>query len=678
MFLALLKMADGVLCDLCLKMVFGKLDMWTGMREIRTYDDLEQSASVFSCPFCKAFMRELLDKSLSKRLDILVFVARRELYSPTGVRGSPRVVQTRVMIERQPKILPEDEMIGPWFIGYAHRNNQEEWSNFHRDPNWQSHRMDLDNRFEIIDRWLAECTQGVDSHTMCCDITSIGYPTRLLDLRGVETAGYITLVETEGWSKPSPEYTTLSHCWGHTDGPRPLETTSENLEAHKRQIQIQDLPRTFQDAVRITLRLGKALLWIDSLCIVQHDKKDWETEANKMGVIYENSFLTIAAISAENCEGGCSIEPWTWSTIEGKVPNGFKDHGNRSLSDADYIIKLRPSWEQWKENYYPPLLRRGWVLQEMCLSRRVLYMAAGEMLWQCRGGLDHENVDLHPHWHHYCKQYLGFVDIIPHRGDDRATVWCSIAQNYSRMNFTHVSDKLPALAGILEYYTSRHIQEQPLLGLWRKSIAYGLAWIKTTRKADDRINGLPTWTWLSSRSQIEIHPPKVHLVRALELDSWSIEWERQPYVSKLLAGTLNVSSKIIQFKLHNNVYEADIARENFLEAYAGCPLRIMVEFDSDVKSTIIEGQDVVLSYLLLGFDDCSWLKLYFLALLPAPDDPSKYIRMGCGYTYFDKPEEDEMTPELVEFLGDSKDCFNNQATMDYFLRDWKDASLTLC
>lgn len=39
-------------------------------------------------------------------------------------------------------------------------------------------------------------------------------------------------------------------------------------------------------------------LWIDSLCIVQDDEKDWEQESARMHAVYASAYCTIAATSA--------------------------------------------------------------------------------------------------------------------------------------------------------------------------------------------------------------------------------------------------------------------------------------------------------------------------------------------------------------------------------------------
>jgi hypothetical protein len=66
-----------------------------------------------------------------------------------------------------------------------------------------------------------------------------------------------------------------------------------------------------QDAITTTVSLGSSYIWIDSLCIIQRDekgeevgeiaevwKKDWKTEAKKMGSVYSAAALTIASTAS--------------------------------------------------------------------------------------------------------------------------------------------------------------------------------------------------------------------------------------------------------------------------------------------------------------------------------------------------------------------------------------------
>jgi len=70
------------------------------------------------------------------------------------------------------------------------------------------------------------------------------------------------------------------------------------------------LPPAFRDAIDIARRLDVRYLWIDSLCIIQDDQLDWQTESARMSTIYQQALLTISA-GLSGHGGGCfSKTPW--------------------------------------------------------------------------------------------------------------------------------------------------------------------------------------------------------------------------------------------------------------------------------------------------------------------------------------------------------------------------------
>lgn len=70
-------------------------------------------------------------------------------------------------------------------------------------------------------------------------------------------------------------------------------------------IHLEEVPRTFVDAIEIRRRFEIAYIWINALCIIQDDDEDWRREAGLMQYVYEGSFLNIAASSATSVHGGC-------------------------------------------------------------------------------------------------------------------------------------------------------------------------------------------------------------------------------------------------------------------------------------------------------------------------------------------------------------------------------------
>lgn len=85
---------------------------------------------------------------------------------------------------------------------------------------------------------------------------------------------------------------------------QPLQTKLTTIQERRHDIPWFSLPRTFQDAIVITRRLGVQYIWIDSLCIVQDDGDDWRKEASKICDVYQNAWLNLAATKSFTCHDG--------------------------------------------------------------------------------------------------------------------------------------------------------------------------------------------------------------------------------------------------------------------------------------------------------------------------------------------------------------------------------------
>jgi len=69
-------------------------------------------------------------------------------------------------------------------------------------------------------------------------------------------------------------------------------------------IDIELLPEAFLDTVLLCHKVGFRYLWIDALCILQDNEKDWAIEASKMSAEYSMSSLTLAATTASGVNVG--------------------------------------------------------------------------------------------------------------------------------------------------------------------------------------------------------------------------------------------------------------------------------------------------------------------------------------------------------------------------------------
>ena len=126
--------------------------------------------------------------------------------------------------------------------------------------------MSSNDSFDMVRKWIGECGSN---HEPCNTKDQ-----NLESLEGIRLLricnDILTLEETSKLAR----YACLSHCWG--DGENLLKTTQEDMPIHvDLEILIENLPKTYRDAVIVCKELGIHYSWIDSLCIVQNSEHDW-------------------------------------------------------------------------------------------------------------------------------------------------------------------------------------------------------------------------------------------------------------------------------------------------------------------------------------------------------------------------------------------------------------------
>jgi hypothetical protein len=196
-------------------------------------------------------------------------------------------------------------------------------------------------------------------------------PTRLLAVV-TDSPTTVRLQEMKGLDRS--EWVALSYRWGP---PPHFSTTRRNLEKMYQGISVDELPRTFQDAVTITRELGQAYLWIDSLCIIQGEDGDFETESKTMEDVYNGAYCVLAASSAVDQRSGflSPRAPRRQVTLDPQHDN----HGLILVCEMidnfqDHVLKGN-------------LARRGWVLQEHALARRTIFFTEHQTYWECGHGV---------------------------------------------------------------------------------------------------------------------------------------------------------------------------------------------------------------------------------------------------------------------------------------------------
>lgn len=290
---------------------------------------------------------------------------------------------------------------------------------------------------------------------------------------------------------------TLSYCWGTAEF---LTLRESCLDDMKEGILWSSLPKTFQDTVTVTMWFKIRYLWIDSLCIIQDSREDWERESKRMKQIYKNSFLTIAATGAVDATGGLFVDRNPDVVRISRV----RAQWSREL-EGDYLIFNGSLWEF--EIMNSPLMDRAWVCQERLLSARVLHFGRSQMFWECQDREACETFpeilppEIDPTLYDACKRLLMF------KGEDSfRSKWAKIVSQYSRGSLTKCSDKCIAFAGIVEEFQA-FAQSTYLAGFWRHNLEQQLLWymLRITPTGRPQSYIAPSWSWLSINGYVSAH-----------------------------------------------------------------------------------------------------------------------------------------------------------------------------
>jgi hypothetical protein len=334
------------------------------------------------------------------------------------------------------------------------------------------------------------------------------------------------------------EYVALSYCWGASPS---FKTTRKNIDQLKQGFKLSDIPKTLQDAVKVARQLGAGYIWIDAICIIQNDAADWEKESGMMDDVYNNAYVTIAALSAASVADGflhLRRDPL-------QITRSWSDeHGATTVLVAQEKIRtglhastLRNNWEPTlgtQEGDFDPVQSRGWCFQEEILSRRFVASSRQEMQWSCRatsccqcGLLDHDG-------------NTGALCQAPSIQNDPFGFWAEMLQFYTQRSLTFPKDRLPAISGLARA-VQRSTSADYVAGIWLQDLKRNLNWMPqddimpcpSTYRA-------PSFSWASIDSPIfmgraaDPHPDIFSVV------SWDVEPKLQDPLGEIKYASLTV------------------------------------------------------------------------------------------------------------------------------------------
>ncbi|UKZ48019.1 hypothetical protein TrVGV298_002255 [Trichoderma virens] len=343
-------------------------------------------------------------------------------------------------------------------------------------------------QFSLLNEWIELCNQNHSCFPDTSDTYQPGcMPTRVIDVR------QLRLVEISKRTKH--KYIALSHCWGKLKLEEKFCTTSHNIEILKKNIPLKSLPKSFQDAVTVTRALRISYLWIDSLCIIQDDTKDWESEASKMGDVFNSAYCTIAASSAASSLDGFLGVRSPRACVTVQTTRG-------PLQLAEFIDNFHAHVEQ------SVLSTRGWVLQERALSRRTIYFTSTQVYWECGGGVCCETL---AGLRNPKSQFLGDSNFpasgLKYYKDDRIRLIQHIYQIYSKLHLTNATDRPKAIIGLQKRLAST-FGSRAEYGLHEKYLHRTLLWEAAVSGSLSRIsfkgnNCVPSWSWMACTGGIQ-------------------------------------------------------------------------------------------------------------------------------------------------------------------------------
>jgi hypothetical protein len=291
----------------------------------------------------------------------------------------------------------------------------------------------------------------------------------VLDVGDEVDVSNVKLYSTQGEEAP---YTALSHCWGPAAAASTvLTTTSLTQISHQAGIKVSLLPQNFQDAIIVTRELRIRYLWIDSLCIIQDSAADWSEEAGNMGDYYSRATVTLSALCAPTSHSGFLPNRWPKGSPLDFSLQEFEGLNIRKVTTPFGLglgLGLSP----------PPLWQRAWVVQERALASRILHFGAGQLYWECRTSVAHEDGSQYPH---SSDSPLGpgcSGALTGRRQLERVWhTWYMLVERFSGRALTKESDRLPALGGLASKFAQLNGSEY-LCGLWKADLIRGLLWAR--------------------------------------------------------------------------------------------------------------------------------------------------------------------------------------------------------
>lgn len=189
------------------------------------------------------------------------------------------------------------------------------------------------------------------------------------------------------------------------------------------------------------------------------------------------------------------------------IPVQWPSTGN----SGNLTIGLPPSvrMRHSRSFLYGPLSRRGWILQERVLSRRVLHISgdATGFICSCSESIDSIRWPMPLNDSHFRLTLPHVHDVVRLLID-----WYMLVLDYSGRHLTNARDRLPAISGVARIISER-FNWTYVAGLWSHDLEAALLWWVLEPNESFATNPVhyngPSWSWASVNRRINYSPPPV-------------------------------------------------------------------------------------------------------------------------------------------------------------------------
>jgi hypothetical protein len=312
-------------------------------------------------------------------------------------------------------------------------------------------------------------------------------------------------------------YATLSYCWGSQASDHKL--VEDNVAEYMERLPMERLPQTIKDTISVTRVLPVDYLWIDALCIKQDSGQDKDTEVANMHNIYEKSFVTIVAASAEGVHEGF-LQRRTPRQKPGPrytahvcyIPYGTSTYVPFRISETQFgtiTLKCSECLRSYKQED-EPIHQRAWTIQQITLAQRILFYSSETLHWQCRSERKTLGNGHQPIVEPLSPKDLSFE--ITSIGEALKT-WGTILEAYCSRGLSIQTDRLPAIAAIARQFQAilGPVYHAGLWqGLWPQILVPQLMWetsrplITNPRRCMESPYVAPTWSWASVKTSFDV------------------------------------------------------------------------------------------------------------------------------------------------------------------------------